>query len=60
MRKMTELFREHLNRLKINSDNGRKSMEEIDELLEQIYYTKERLCDSVKEIDAIVNGVNND
>jgi hypothetical protein len=60
MRKVIELFQEHLDQLKIKPKNGRKSMEEIDELLEQIYYTKERLCDSVKEIDAIVNGVNND
>ena len=59
MKKITEMFREHINQLRIKPENGRKTMEEIDELLEQIYYTKERLCDSVKEIDAIVNGVNN-
>ncbi len=59
MRKMTKKFREHIDRLKIKPKNGRKSMEEIDELLEQIYYTKERLCHSVKEIDTMVNGVNN-
>ena len=59
MRKITEMFRERIDRFTIKPKNGRKSMEEIDEMLEQIYYTKERLCHSVKEIDAIVNGVNN-
>ena len=59
MRRITKTFLEHLDRLKIKPKNGKQSMEEIDELLEQIYYTKERLCHSVKEIDTIVNGVDN-
>ena len=59
MRKMTKLLLEHIDQLKIKPKNGRQSMKEIDKMLEQIYYTKEKLCESVKEIDEIVNGVNN-
>ena len=59
MRKVFELFQEHIDRLKIRPKNGRKSMKEIDELLVQIYYSKERLCSSIEEIEAILNGVNN-
>jgi hypothetical protein len=58
MRKVTEMFREHYNRIRMKPDNGRRSMQEIDEVLEQIYYTKERLCSSVKELDEIANGGN--
>jgi hypothetical protein len=39
-------------------DNGHRAMREIDEMLEQIYYTKERLCSSVKELEEIANGGN--
>ena len=58
MRKVTEIFREHYNRIRMNPDNGHKAMQEIDEVLEQIYYTKERLCSSVKELEEIANGGN--
>ena len=56
MRKVTEIFREHYNRLRMKPENGHRSMREIDKVLEQIYYTKERLCSSVKELEEIANG----
>ena len=58
MRKVIEIFHRHYNTIRMKPDNGHKSMREIDEVLEQIYHTKERLCSSVKELEEIVNGGN--
>ena len=58
MRKVTEIFRKHYNMIRMKPDNGHRAMREIDEVLEQIYYTKEKLCSSVKELEEIANGGN--
>ena len=58
MRKVTEMLRKHYDMHRMKPDNGHKAMQEIDEVLEQIYYTKEKLCSSVKELEEIYNGGN--
>ena len=56
MRKITKILRKHYNTFRMKPENGHRAMQEIDEVLEQIYYTKEKLCSSVKELEEIANG----
>lgn len=59
IKKASKLMNHYIHRLFKQPSNGHEAIRQIDLLLESIEISKERVCKTVGEIEAITNGGNN-